>query len=73
MTENTNTIVFNEVEYKVEDLTEKGQHLVAQLHDIDQQIKSLNARLEQLQLAGQGFSQLLETELQETPEEFVAE
>lgn len=69
----TDTIVFNDVEYTVEDLSERAQHLVAQLKDVDSQIKGLNARIEQLQLANQGFTQLLQQELQSFPEEFIAE
>ncbi len=69
----TDTIVFNDVEYTVDDLSERAQHLVAQLKDVDSQVKALNSRLEQMQLANQGFTQLLQQELQNFPEEFIAE
>ena len=64
----TDTIVFNDVEYTVDDLSERAQHLVAQLKDVDSQVTALNSRLEQMQLANKGFTQLLQQELQNFPE-----
>ena len=58
------TISMNDVEYKVNDLTEKAKYFVAQLQDIQAQTSQTRARLDQLTVCGEGFKGMLQKELE---------
>ena len=67
MTE-ADTLTLNNKDYDVSSLSEKAKYLVAQLKDLQTQMQQTRARLDQIEVASSGFTQLLEAEL-ENPEQ----
>lgn len=65
------TLTYNGVEYNVESLTEYGKYIVSQLKDLQTQESQLKAKLDQVNIATKGFSELLGKELE--PEETTEE
>jgi len=63
------TLVFDDNNYVIEDLSDKAQYLVGQLQDLAQQANATRARLDQLEVARNGFTELLREELAQTPAE----
>jgi len=63
------TLVFDDNNYVIEDLSDKAQYLVGQLQDLAQQANATRARLDQLEVARNGFTELLREELTQTPAE----
>ena len=63
------TLVFDDNNYVIEDLSEKAQYLVGQLQDLAQQGNATRARLDQIEVAGNGFSEMLREELTAEPAE----
>ena len=63
------TLVFDDNNYVIEDLSEKAQYLVGQLQDLAQQGNATRARLDQIEVARNGFTEMLREELAETPAE----
>jgi len=63
------TLVFDDNNYVIEDLSDKAQYLVGQLQDLAQQANVTRARLDQLEVARNGFTELLREELAQTPAE----
>ena len=61
-------LTLNDKKYVIEDLSDQAKYCVAQIQDLDQQISQLKARLDQLEVAKRGFTDLL-TEEVEKPEE----
>ena len=61
-------LTLNDKNYVIEDLSDQAKYCVAQIQDLDQQISQLKARLDQLEVAKRGFTDLL-TEEVEKPEE----
>ena len=57
------TITIDDKNYVVEDLSEKAQYCIAQVQDLRQQETAAKARLDQLQVAAQGFTNILKEEL----------
>lgn len=57
------TITIDDKNYVVEDLSEKAQYCIAQIQDLQQQETSAKARLDQIQVAAQGFTDILKSEL----------
>lgn len=57
------TLVLDDKEYIIEDLSEQAKYLVMQLQDLEQQARSTKARLDQIEIARKGFTDLLTAEL----------
>ena len=68
-TEEKPTLVFDDKNYVIEDLSEKAQYLVTQLQDLTQQGNATRARLDQIEVARAGFTDMLREELAEAPAE----
>tara|TARA_Y100000114_G_C11507230_1_gene207260 strand:+ start:279 stop:515 length:237 start_codon:yes stop_codon:yes gene_type:complete len=62
------TLVFNDKNYVIEDLSEKSQYLIAQLQDLNAQKAQTSARLDQISVGIDGFTGLLTKELEESEE-----
>jgi FtsZ-binding cell division protein ZapB len=75
VTENAvQTISMNDIEYKVDELSEKAKYLVSQVQDMQTQANQTRAKLDQIQVGITGFTNLLQEELEnpaptEAPEE----
>lgn len=61
-------LTLNDKNYVIEDLSDQAKYCVAQIQDLDQQISQTKARLDQLEVAKRGFTDLLTQEV-EKPEE----
>jgi len=68
-TEEKPTLVFEDNNYVIEDLSEKAQYLVGQLQDLAHQGSATRARLDQIEVARQGFTDMLREELAAEPAE----
>ena len=68
-TEEKPTLVFENNNYVIEDLSEKAQYLVGQLQDLAQQGSATRARLDQIEVARSGFTDMLREELAAEPAE----
>ena len=53
-------ITLNGIEYQIEDLSEECKHIISQLTDIKNQAHQLEKSMEQLDVAYQGFTKMLE-------------
>ena len=62
-------LTFNDKNYVIDDLSEQARYCVAQIQDLDQQISQTRARLDQLEVAKKGFTQILKDEVEEPPAE----
>lgn len=60
-------LTFNDKNYVIDDLSEQARYCVAQIQDLDQQISQTRARLDQLEVAKKGFTQILKDEVEEEP------
>jgi hypothetical protein len=58
------TLVFDDKNYVIEDLSDKAKYLVSQIQDLMQQAQATKARLDQVEVARKGFEDLLRTELE---------
>ena len=72
-TEEKPTLVFDDKNYVIEDLSEKAQYLVTQLQDLAQQGNAARARLDQIEVARGGFTDMLREELEGGGEDAPAE
>lgn len=63
------TLVFDDNNYVIEDLSEKAQYIVGQLQDLAQQGNATRARLDQIEVARSGFTNMLREELAAEPAE----
>ena len=63
------TLVFDDNNYVIEDLSEKAQYIVGQLQDLAQQGNATRARLDQIEVARSGFTDMLREELTAEPAE----
>lgn len=57
------TLTFNDKNYVLEDLSDTAKYLVGQLQDLAQQGQATRARLDQIEVAREGFTARLEEEL----------
>ena len=62
------TLSFDGKNYVVDDLSDQAKYIVGQLQDLEQQGRATRARLDQIEVARGGFTELLRKEL-EKPEE----
>ena len=69
------TLVFNDKNYIIEDMSDKAQYLIAQLQDLNAQKQQTAARLDQISVGIDGFTGLLTKQLEEdeNPETEVVE
>ena len=69
VTENAvQTISMNDIEYKVDELSEKAKYLVSQVQDMQTQANQTRAKLDQIQVGITGFTNLLQEELEKPAE-----
>jgi len=61
-------LTLNDKNYVIEDLSDQAKYCVAQIQDLEQQIGQSKARLDQLEVAKRGFTDLLTGEV-EKPDE----
>jgi Tfp pilus assembly protein PilN len=61
-------ITLDDQNYVIEDLSDKAKYMVGQLQDLAAQIGAAKARLDQLQMANDGFVAALREELKEEEE-----
>lgn len=66
-------VVINDVEYKVDDLTEPQVMLVNHVWDLDRKLASAKFNLDQLQGGREHFMKKLEVELEDGEDAIVAE
>ena len=72
VTENAvQTITFNGVEYKVDEISDKAKYIINQITDLQQQGAQTRARLDQIEVANKGFTELLGVELEAPQGEIV--
>ena len=65
VTENeVQTITMNDKEYKVDEISDKAKYLVSQVQDMRAQANQTRARLDQIEVGIQGFTGLLQQELE---------
>tara|TARA_A100001015_G_C15016536_1_gene725805 strand:- start:680 stop:946 length:267 start_codon:yes stop_codon:yes gene_type:complete len=70
MQEEPAVLNFNGAQYPLDSLSEPQKYLIAQIQDLDVQIKQVQARLHQAEVSKKGFVELLEAALavpEETP------
>ena len=61
-------LTLNDKNYVIEDLSDQAKYCVAQIQDLDQQISQTKARLDQLEVAKRGFTDLLTEEVEKPAE-----
>ena len=57
------TLVLDGENHVIEDLSDKAKYLVGQLQDLQQQANQTSARADQIEVARQGFTNLLKEEI----------
>jgi uncharacterized protein YqhQ len=69
MEQTTDTFTFLGTEYEVESLSERGKYFVAQIKDLQNQGNRLRHNVDQVEVALQAFTKMLQEELEsEEPE-----
>jgi len=63
------TLVYNDKSYVIEELSDQAKYIVNQLQDLGNQIASTKGRLDQLEVAQRGFTNMLGEELNKEEEE----
>jgi hypothetical protein len=63
------TISMNDIEYKVNELSERSKYLISQVQDMQTQANQTRAKLDQIQVGITGFTNLLQEELERPSEE----
>lgn len=63
------TLVFDDKNYTIDDLSDTSKYIVSQLQDLENQINVAKGRLDQLEVAKRGFTNMLGEELKRTDEE----
>lgn len=70
MTEETkNTITIDGIEYDYDSLSEDAKYYIAQIRDLKSQIESTRAKLDQLNMAHNGFGNMLTDDLSKQKED----
>ena len=59
------TLVFDDKNYVIEDLSDQARYIVAQLQDLSQQESAAKAKLDQVTVASEGFKNLLRNQIAE--------
>ena len=63
------TVTLNDTQYNVDDMSERGQYIVAQLGEIQQESQEMKFKLDRLEIARKGFVELLQAEVEDQPAE----
>ena len=58
------TLNFNAKHYRIDELSDNQKYLIAQIQDLETQIKQIEARLHKGQMAKKGFTDALEVTLE---------
>ena len=66
-------LTLNDKNYVIEDLSDQAKYCVAQIQDLEQQIGQSKARLDQLEVAKRGFTDLFTGEVEKPDEDEPAE
>ena len=66
-------LTLNDKNYVIEDLSDQAKYCLAQIQDLEQQIGQSKARLDQLEVAKRGFTDLLTGEVEKPDEDEPAE
>jgi|TARA_R110001606_G_C14906978_1_gene594789 hypothetical protein len=69
MSEETKTVTVDEVEYAVDDLSEKARYIISQMQFIMDEIDSEKRSLDRHQMSYNAFSAILKEELADVPVE----
>lgn len=69
MTEEVKTVTLNDTQYNVDDMSDKGQYIVAQLGEIQNESQELKFKIDRLEVARKGFVELLQAEVETQPAE----
>lgn len=59
------TLSFDDRNYVIEDLEDTARYIVAQLQDLKRQEAETSAKLDQIKVAAEGFTQRLKVELED--------
>ena len=59
------TLSFDDKNYVIEDLEDTARYIVAQLQDLKRQEAEVSAKLDQIKVAAEGFTQRLKVELED--------
>lgn len=65
VTDNEPVLILDDKKYLVENLSETAKYIVANLQDVEMQIRSAQMKLDQLNIAKEGLTARLKGELQE--------
>ena len=63
------SLVFDDKEYIIEDLSDTAKYMVSQIQDLNAQIIQVKGKLDQLEVAKRGFTEMLGTEINREEEE----
>ena len=69
MTEEVKTVTLDDTQYNVDDMSDKGQYIVAQLGEIQKESQELKFKIDRLEVARAGFVELLQAEVEDQPAE----
>ena len=69
MTEEVKTVTLDDTQYNVDDMSDKGQYIVAQLGEIQNESQELKFKIDRLEVARKGFVELLQAEVENQPAE----
>ena len=72
MSKKPQTVSIDNVEYNVEDLSDKAKVLIDHVTDLDRKMASMNFQRDQIQVGRDAFFAMLKAELAEKPEEVEA-
>jgi len=61
-------LTFEDQNYVVEDLSDVAKYIIGQLQDLDTQLGQMKAKLDQVEVARRGFTDLLRAELHKDTE-----
>ena len=67
------SLVFDDKEYIIEDLSDTAKYRVSQIQDLNAQIIQVKGKLDQLEVAKRGFTEMLGTEINREEKEEGAE
>lgn len=57
------TLVYNDETYVIEDLSDTAKYIIGQIQDLNNQLSATRGRLDQLEVAKRGFTDMLGEEL----------
>jgi len=63
--EEANTLIFNGVEYKLDDMSDEQKAMISHIQDLDQKIRVAKYSIDQLNVAQTAFMTMLENSLKQ--------